>query len=161
MAKNKVFWLDGFNGEAVGGFFIRNTLKDFVETLEEKGLNPVGIKYDGTLNLELIVEKNKVYVEKYENMDKKIPTKLNKEIIDSYGFKSHTYKPDHDDVAVEYTLPNDLVLTALTVCFNEPTECDSLYAYDDKIYITTKEELDEVIAMNFNSVMKKYNITDF
>ena len=73
MGKNiedKMFWLDDFDGEAVGGFFIRNTLKDFMKKLEETGLNPIGIKYDGTFNLEVIVEKNQAYIEKYENMNK-------------------------------------------------------------------------------------------
>ena len=67
MENKKIFWIDNFSGEAAGGFFIRNDLKNFIENLEENGLNPVGISYDGTFNLEIIVEKNQVFIDKYEN----------------------------------------------------------------------------------------------
>ena len=66
MEENKIFWLDEFNGEAKGGFFIRNDLKKFFEKLEETGLNPVAIKYNGSFNLEVIVERNEKYIELYE-----------------------------------------------------------------------------------------------
>jgi len=52
----KIFWKDDFTGEAHGGYYIRSSLKEFFDKLEEKGINPVGIKYDGTYNLEIIVE---------------------------------------------------------------------------------------------------------
>lgn len=54
--ESKVFWLDGWEGTAKGGYFIRNVLKDFFIKLEENNLHPVGIKYDGSYNLEIIVE---------------------------------------------------------------------------------------------------------
>ena len=53
---NKIFWLDKFEGEAKGGYFLRNPLKEFFEKLDKQGLKPVAIKYDGTYNLEIIVE---------------------------------------------------------------------------------------------------------
>lgn len=56
----KIFWLQNFKGSAKGGFFVRNLLKEFVEKLEQSGYNLVGIKYDGTYNLECIVEKKEV-----------------------------------------------------------------------------------------------------
>lgn len=52
----QTFWLDGFKGEAQGGYFVRNDLVKFFEVLEGKGMKPVGIKFDGTWNLEIIVE---------------------------------------------------------------------------------------------------------
>ena len=55
----KTFWLDGFEGNAKGGYFLRNDLIKFFEKLEAKGIKPVGIKYDGTWNLEIIVENGK------------------------------------------------------------------------------------------------------
>jgi len=67
MENKKIFWIDNFSGEATGGFFIRNDLKTFIDNLEENGLNPVGISYDGTLNLEIIVERNQAFIDKYEN----------------------------------------------------------------------------------------------
>lgn len=54
--EKKIFWLDGFNGYAEGGYFLRNDLKDFFKKLEERGIRPVGIRYDGSYNLEIIVE---------------------------------------------------------------------------------------------------------
>ena len=55
--KEQIFWLDEFKGEAQGGYFIRNDLLKFFKLLEVEGFNPVGIKYDGTWNLEILVEK--------------------------------------------------------------------------------------------------------
>lgn len=58
MAKEKIFWLEEFEGKAVGGYFIRNNLKEFVEKLESQGMKLVALKYNGTYNLECIVEQN-------------------------------------------------------------------------------------------------------
>jgi len=56
-----IFWKDG-NFEAVGGCFVRNDLKQFFQTLKEKGLNPVALKVDDeSFNLEIILEKNEAY----------------------------------------------------------------------------------------------------
>lgn len=59
MEKNNnegVFFLDGWDGTGQGGYFLRNNLKDFVEKLNQSGKRMIGIKYDGTYNLEIIVE---------------------------------------------------------------------------------------------------------
>jgi len=53
-----MFWIDDFDGTAVGGYFIRNNLKEFISRLNETGRKVVGIKFDGTFNLEVIVEAN-------------------------------------------------------------------------------------------------------
>lgn len=62
MNMEQIFWKDG-NYEAVGGIYIRNDLFKFFEKLEEKGIKPVGIKIDGTWNIEIIVENNDAYKE--------------------------------------------------------------------------------------------------
>ena len=54
--KPQIFWLEDFEGSAQGGYFIRNMLKDFFIKLEESGKTPVGIKYDGSYNLEILVK---------------------------------------------------------------------------------------------------------
>ena len=59
-----LFWLDGFNGTASGGFFIRNNIKEFITRLNETGRKVVGFKLDGSFNLEVIVEDNKEIEEK-------------------------------------------------------------------------------------------------
>lgn len=72
-----LFFKDG-EYEAVGGFFVRNTLKEFFNTLKKEGLNPVGLKVDDeSFNLEVIVEKNQAYIDKCE---KDIYKKLNYDI---------------------------------------------------------------------------------
>ena len=53
--EEQIFWIDDFEGEAQGGYFIRNDLFKFFGILKEKGLKPVGIKCDGGWNLEIIV----------------------------------------------------------------------------------------------------------
>lgn len=51
-----VFWKDG-DYNARGGYFIRNDLKVFFNTLIDKGFEPVGIKLDlESFNLEVIVK---------------------------------------------------------------------------------------------------------
>ena len=49
-------WSDEFTGEAQGGYFVRNNLKEFVKVLEESGKEIVGIKFDGSYNLEILVK---------------------------------------------------------------------------------------------------------
>ena len=55
--EEEIYWLDGFEGEVEGGYFIRNDLFKFLNTLKESGRKPVAIKTDGSWNLEIIVEK--------------------------------------------------------------------------------------------------------
>lgn len=51
-----IFWADG-DYDAVGGYFIRNNLKEFFQKLYEAGKEPVGIRVDmNSLNLEVIVK---------------------------------------------------------------------------------------------------------
>ena len=55
----KTFFVDGFVGEAQGGYFVRNDLFKFFQILEKKGLKPIGIKVEDGWNLEIIVAKIK------------------------------------------------------------------------------------------------------
>ena len=54
--ESKVFWLDGFEGKASGGYFVKNDLKEFFKVLKDTGKKPVGIKVDDSYNMEIIVE---------------------------------------------------------------------------------------------------------
>ena len=57
MSDEKIFWLEEFtDGAATGGFFVRNTLKEFIKRLEDDGKEVVGIKIDDTFNLEVIIK---------------------------------------------------------------------------------------------------------
>jgi hypothetical protein len=50
------FWKDG-EYTAKGGYFIRNSLRDFFEKLIDSGLEPVGVLVDmKSYNLEVIVK---------------------------------------------------------------------------------------------------------
>ena len=51
----KIFWLEDFEGTAQGGFFVRNNIKEFFKVLEDSGRTPVGIKFDGSYNLEILI----------------------------------------------------------------------------------------------------------
>jgi len=45
------------NGNAKGGVFIGNDLKDAIEDIEEKGVDKVvGVVYDGTYKLEILTK---------------------------------------------------------------------------------------------------------
>tara|TARA_R110000824_G_C14853786_1_gene640405 strand:- start:82 stop:258 length:177 start_codon:yes stop_codon:yes gene_type:complete len=54
-----IFWKDGFNGDAKGGLFFRNTIgKDIKEMQSKINGNIVGIKIDtNDLTIEFITEK--------------------------------------------------------------------------------------------------------
>ena len=54
--ERKIFWLDGWEGKAEGGYFIRNDLFKFLARLQESNRTPVGIAIDDSWNLEVIVE---------------------------------------------------------------------------------------------------------
>lgn len=56
MENEILFWKDG-DYTAKGGYFVRNDLKTFLQTLKDSGLEPVGIKVDmNSFNLEVIVK---------------------------------------------------------------------------------------------------------
>jgi len=58
MGEEKVFWIDGWEGEKTDGcYYIYSPLKEFFEKLEEQGLIPVGIVCDGTYFLQILVKK--------------------------------------------------------------------------------------------------------
>lgn len=57
MFEEKVFWKDGFEGEAEGGYMYRSfELNKFIKKVEDDGKEVVGIKFEGN-NLELIIKK--------------------------------------------------------------------------------------------------------
>lgn len=80
---------------------------------------------------------------------------LTLEIIRSYGFSEKTNKPDWDDVAIDFTLPNGLVLSTLTVCNNEPCISNSLEGLSGYVYIETKEELDSLVNKSFEDILQE------
>lgn len=54
--KNTVFWKEGFQGEAEGGFFFRSfELNKFMTGIEERGGTVVGIQFEGNI-CEIICE---------------------------------------------------------------------------------------------------------
>jgi hypothetical protein len=59
MFEEKIFWKDGFDGEAKGGMHVRSfDLNKFIKKVEasETGGEVVGIKFEDN-NLELIIKK--------------------------------------------------------------------------------------------------------
>tara|TARA_Y100000389_G_C17356248_1_gene461240 strand:- start:725 stop:901 length:177 start_codon:yes stop_codon:yes gene_type:complete len=58
MFEDKVFWKDGFEGNAEGGLFFRSfDLNKFIKKVEvDNGQEVVGIKFEDN-NLELIIKK--------------------------------------------------------------------------------------------------------
>jgi len=73
--------------------------------------------------------------------------KLSLKIIEKYNLPKTISKPDWDDVQNNYTLPNGIELSTLTVCNNEPTESDCLEGVDGWIFIETEEELVELMNL--------------
>jgi len=55
--ETKIMFVDGFEGVAEGGFFVRNDLFRFIKKLEKSGEKVIGIRVDDSWNLEIIVER--------------------------------------------------------------------------------------------------------
>lgn len=92
-------------------------------------------------------------------------TKLTIDIIRNYGFEETTYKPDWDDVAVKFELPNGITLSGHTVCGNEPCKTDMLEGMDGFVCIESKEELDALLDLKtyedvLESLATKYDDFD-
>jgi len=56
-----IFWLQDFDGECVAGFKKVNPLASQFKELIDQGLTPVGIKYDGTINIDIVVAKDQSF----------------------------------------------------------------------------------------------------
>ena len=54
--KEQVFFLEDWQGKAAGGYYVRSDIRQSIKKLEEGGRKVVGIGYDGTFNLHLILE---------------------------------------------------------------------------------------------------------
>jgi len=53
-----IFWLDGWEGKASSGVYVRNPLFEFIKDCEKRGLKVVGIRKPKDWNMEVIVEEN-------------------------------------------------------------------------------------------------------
>jgi hypothetical protein len=94
--------------------------------------------------------------------------RLSLEIIQKYNFLETVNRVDWDDVETKFELPNGVILSALTIVGNRPTNVDTLYGFDESLQITTTEELDEILSMNFEQVLQKvadededFNLSDW
>jgi hypothetical protein len=53
---NTIFWKDGFEGISMGGIFYRSfDLNNFLKTIETRGDEVVGLKFEGN-DLEVIIK---------------------------------------------------------------------------------------------------------
>lgn len=57
--KERIFWLDNYEGTAQGGFYTRCNLKEHIQHFKEKGYKVVGIKpcEENWWNLQFICER--------------------------------------------------------------------------------------------------------
>ena len=61
MDKSTIFWKDGFEGKATGGYYFRAfDLVQFFKRLKDDGKEVVGLEFDGSNNVNIIIkEENK------------------------------------------------------------------------------------------------------
>ena len=58
MDKSTVFWKDGFKGAATGGYYFRAfDLKKFFKRLEAEEKEVVGLEFDDSNNVNVIIKK--------------------------------------------------------------------------------------------------------
>jgi hypothetical protein len=56
-----IFWKEGFEGDCKGGIMFRAfDLNKFIKLIEVKGDNVIGIKFDNSNNIELIIEEKEI-----------------------------------------------------------------------------------------------------
>lgn len=75
--------------------------------------------------------------------------------IEKFKLPQNKIQPDYDDFGYEFTLPSGIVLTTLFVCSGLPCKSDSLEGLDGYIYITTKEELEHLISLSYEEILKE------
>ena len=92
--------------------------------------------------------------EREANKETKTKTKLTLEIMKSFDLPNSTNRPDYDDTELIFELPNGMELSTLIVCSGELCEPDSLEGMDGYIYINTKEELEDLIAKDYDTVIE-------
>jgi len=80
-------------------------------------------------------------------------TQLTWEILDDYGFRKEVTHPDHDDTEITYYLPNNVLLSQLSVISNESVKLDNLQGFCDYLEINTKEDLDKILTMTYEEVV--------
>ena len=86
--------------------------------------------------------------------------KLSLEKIRNLGLKEESYITDYDDITIEFELPNEAVLSSMTLCSGEPCDVDSLEGFDGYLYIETLEELTELVGMTYEEVCRKIKADD-
>ena len=58
MEESTIFWKDGFDGEATGGYYFRAfDLKKFFKRLEANGKEVVALEFDDSNNVNVIIKK--------------------------------------------------------------------------------------------------------
>ena len=80
-------------------------------------------------------------------------SKLTLETIRKYSVSERTHKPDWDDTAINFTFPNNIDLTCLTVCCNNIVDDLSLEGVDGFIYIETVEDLELFVSKSCDEVL--------
>lgn len=94
--------------------------------------------------------------------------KLSFEIIESFNLKKKFITPDWDDAGYEFTLPSGLVLTGFHMLNGYPRVMDVLEGLSGFIYITSKEELEELMSLTYKQILlnvkeknSKFNIEEW
>ena len=80
--------------------------------------------------------------------------KLSFEIIESFGLKKKFITPDWDDAGYEFTLPSGIIVTGFHMLNSCPHPMDTLEGLSGFIYIETKEELENLISLTYDEILK-------
>lgn len=80
---------------------------------------------------------------------------LSLEKIRSFNLKEKSVKPDWDDAGFEFELPSGIELIGFIMLNSQPVKTNSLEGMDGYIYITTVEELEELISLTYEDTLKK------
>lgn len=85
---------------------------------------------------------------------------LTLDAIRKFSVSERIQKPDWDDTAINFTFPNNIDLTCLTVCGNEIVDDLSLEGVDGFIYIETVEDLELFVSKSCDEVLNGIYETD-
>ena len=87
-------------------------------------------------------------------------TTLTLDIIRAFNLPEESYKPDYDDAGFKFILPSGIELMGFFMLNGEPCEMDSLEGLDGWIYITTKEELENLVLNCYDEIIDDIHIAE-
>ena len=129
-----------------------NRLEEVIGTYinEQKWVNDFAL----TKLLRYYYEENEKLKKQINELTIKTDDTLTIEKIRKYQLPERAFKPDYNDTAIEFTLPNGIKVVGYTQLNNSNVSTNSLEGLDGWIYITMESELVKLISQTYEEVIE-------